>query len=68
MVKMALLSSFGLAAAYHTGPIASRPAVARAAICRMQEDDLRAFLLSKADVSEKFVDRVIELCDEVKQM
>ena len=29
----------------------------------MQEDDLRTFLLQKADVSEKFVDNVVALCD-----
>ena len=45
-------------------PALTRPAaIARGSICRMQEDDLRTFLLQKADVSEKFVDNVVALCD-----
>jgi ferredoxin--NADP+ reductase len=35
----------------------------RGTICRMQEDALRTFLLQQADVSEKFVDQVMEACD-----
>ena len=43
----------------------SRPAVApRASFCTMQQDELRTFLLTKAQVSEKFIDRVVAICDD----
>ena len=53
------------AAFFPAGPVGNgRALVAPRVACRMQEDELRAFLLKRADVSEKFVDKVIELCDE----
>ena len=53
------------AAFFPAGPVGNgRAVIAPRVACRMQEDELRAFLLKRADVSEKFVDKVIELCDE----
>jgi ferredoxin--NADP+ reductase len=64
-MKGALLALLGAAAAYTPGTIMAPRAVrGRAGACRMQEAPLRAFLLDEAGVSSKFVDAVLDVCDE----
>ena len=60
-----MITALCSAAFFPAGPVGNgRAVIAPRVACRMQEDELRAFLLKRADVSEKFVDKVIELCDE----
>ena len=61
----AFLQSVAVAAYVPQSALLPRPAVApRASFCTMQQDELRTFLLTKAQVSEKFIDRVVAICDD----